>query len=321
MSTQSEQKKTGAAIQSESHAPLATENAVIDLSAQNVVPEPHKTTEAENKSNIWESLSIGEKVSFITILGLILGLIIYANVGEKTAEFYITTFFTVAVVLIALSQYHLSKKQWSAMERQLDVIDDQADLMYHQLTAMRDALGRTDTMIEQNKSIVRASQRQAKAAEETLKQTRTHFELTERPFLGMEKIFPSPNQEGNISLVGIVVNSGRVIAKIVSQEVFAGLIDYTDDIENGDTPEPGEAVKALGVGFIPLHTPRELTYHTLTPDEWKSVVDKEVFLFVWVKIIYEGIGVADTPYTMESYSVYNRIDGRFYGCPTHNYAD
>ncbi|MGB7202209.1 MAG: hypothetical protein WBD16_08060 [Pyrinomonadaceae bacterium] len=189
-----------------------------------------------------------------------------------------------------------------------------------QWQAMQDALERTDTLLEQNKRIVKAAKRQAAAAKRNLKQTQSFFELVQRPILGIEKMYPTKDTNGNLVVVGELINRGKTVANIISQKVFADVIDSSPEVLRGNVPPPGVPMESpAGVQFIHIGGVRELDFPPLVPTAWDDISNGDGILLVWTEITYKGLTESD-PYILEIYSAWNRSNERFHGCPTHNRA-
>lgn len=300
MEKQTEQIKQSTTIENTENAPLGAHGVGASLTEQQVNPESAQKTEAPTKRDVWESMSAGEKVSLLTLAGIVLAGVIYINVTEKSVEFFITSFLAIIATLIALGQFYNGKKQWL-------VIDEQADLMYHQLEAMKTANANTDILIEQNKSAIKAAQRQATAAEKTLKQTREHFEMSERPALGFEEISAVLMSNGVAGVVGVLVNSGKMPAKIISQSRSWGYIPAGGDIDSVNAPPdelPPNIVEVRGISTIHLGGRREIHFCSISPEEWGDLKSERAILLIWAKFVYTSL--MDTrEFILEHYSAYN----------------
>ena len=204
------------------------------------------------------------------------------------------------------------------MDRQEFEITETRKVARDQHQAMLDALEETRKVVNQNERAIEASQRQALVAEKNLQQAIRHFELTERPALGFEDIAPRQNLDGTVIVVGIIINSGKVAAKIIKQEMSYGTIDPSDDIKAGIVPEPPTPIPLVGTPSIHINGRRELSFCKTEGSFWSAnPPDDQPILFVWAKLVYVGL-TSPTEYILEHYSAYDTGLKRFIECPTHN---
>ncbi|CAN5582478.1 hypothetical protein BH10ACI2_BH10ACI2_23410 [soil metagenome] len=249
-----------------------------------------------------------------------LGLVAYATTDSNTWATVISIGLVgIATVDAVILQVLIAGQMTLTMERQEFEMTEQRKTAQKQWQAMQDALDRTDTLIDQNKSIVRASERQARAADKTLKQTHTFFELVQRPILGIEKMYPTKDANGNVVVVGELVNRGKTVANVITQKVFSGIIDSNPAILQGDVPAPGKPFAATGPAFIHIGGVRELDFPALVPAAWNDINSGNAILLVWAEITYRGLTESEQ-YVLEMYSAWNLANKRFHGCPTHNRA-
>lgn len=99
------------------------------------------------------------------------------------------------ILMTMFVQAHISKRQWHAMQ---------------------DALQRTDTLVEQNKNIIEAAQRQARAVEDGAAAARKSVELTDRPWVSVNITLNGPltfnDQGASVRFMIIAKNVGRSVA-------------------------------------------------------------------------------------------------------------
>jgi hypothetical protein len=172
------------------------------------------------------------------------------------------------------------------------------------------------------KNAVQASQRQADASEKALKATREHFNLTERPAIGLDRIFWDRREDGFLLSKIVMVNSGKIYAEIIEQSTWFGdLMDVPEGFWNGTAvPEPGEPlISPNKTGFMHANAKREVVMAWIHPAQMQELDNKSRAVLLWLKLRYKGR--TSKIYTFESYVLYDPDIRGFKDCPTHNYAD
>lgn len=215
-----------------------------------------------------------------------------AKENTKAAIDALVGFFTLVVIIV---QSVILKRQWQAMQ---------------------EALKRTDTLIEQNKVIVQAAQRQARAAEASLTLAQKHFEMAERPSLGIEQ-FQFPDDHGFV--VAVVKNFGKSPAKNAYFQITANWYINTPPLPDR-CPEP-QRVEVAYEGsrtIIPPQGGYAVRVHV--PDAIAEQIQTgTVLLYCWVEGTYESFGGGK--YFIEGYSRFLAARNTWEACPIHNDAN
>lgn len=188
-----------AAVQNETHAPLATQpSGRID---NQTAKDNQKHPETPYQPDQLELVPRSEKAILIGAVIGALALISASGLPERPVEFFITSLLSFLVLLVILFQAYIYKKQ---------------------AHAMREGLGKTQELIEQNAGSVEAAQRQAKTAEDTLMHSRDSLMASERAYIAIRKIKllrRTMRIDKNPVISLQIANGGRTPARNVSSSI------------------------------------------------------------------------------------------------------
>ena len=91
-------------------------------------PSQQRVQPSEYKYDLWEAMPARDRFILVFSLIFVLVLIAFSGSIEKPAEFIIQICLAVFVALVALNQYHISKRQWHAMNEGLARTDALAEM-------------------------------------------------------------------------------------------------------------------------------------------------------------------------------------------------
>ena len=194
-----------------------------------------------------------------------------------------------------------------------------------QWEAMRDGLDKTQILIDQNEKVVHEAHRQTLASEKVLKKTIEHFEMTERPFLGLEGEINARPAIGDIPkrLITTIKNFGRLPAVNIQSRFITGIVNTAEIIGKG-CPEPqigeSEDFGFESVSVLPVNSYHEIFSPILTDEEMAEIGSGRKMLFVWITVSYCKTLNQRIPYVFEYYARFS-IDPQVYLiCQNHNRA-
>lgn len=221
-----------------------------------------------------------------------------------------TTFVPLGITLIIFAVWLIVKIADEKTQAPIDgllgfftllVIMVQSFIIQRQWQAMQDALKRTDAIIQQ---------------------TKDHFEIAERPFIGVEKIRLFESKEGEAGcVVATIRNSGKMPATEVEMFLTPNFY-YPHELSDDRCPDPyeeGGAVGLISCGVLQSNATNELLSVELPYEPvFRMLKSGEVYTMVWVRIRYKNI--AGKPFETEYFARHNVKTGAITCGKEHNRA-
>lgn len=192
----------------EQHAPLTVQESG-SIQEQNRPKTQQDNKPAEYELDMWERKSFRFKAIGIGSLMLILIAITFTGKIDKPAEFIVGSFLAVFVALIALNQYHVSKRQWFAMQEGLKKSQDMLD---HNERVFRDAQRKEPSDRRKTMAIIEAAQSQAQSAKDGLKLAEESYFEAQKAYVSVRRIELQQINATQIILTTTLYNAGNTPA-------------------------------------------------------------------------------------------------------------
>jgi len=271
----------------------------------------HSLIKSPDERDAWEKLPLTQKIAAVGFLVFAWGVFLAIIGAIDKPEVIASSILGIAIALISLNQYYVSKRQWFAMRQglektqgQLEIMDDQADLMHQQLEVMR----------------------------ETLEQSENHFKAINRPIVSIQEIKWDSERPragmnaGKFWRVRVEMrNFGNTIAHVTLRDATLRVVPDIGLSDQCPLPQTSPfrrgsnmVVASQGTFSINVEIPflsNEDYFNLWTDDldrfdQWKRVV-------LWIDLTYrDGFG---KDYIFRHHARFNRVN--FVPCNEHSEAD
>lgn len=270
--------------------PALTSDSLRQVEKQDHPEAKQAKQPTEYDLDFWERLTFWRKV---TSIGLIcFAFVLISTSVEKPAEFLVGSALAVLVALIALSQYHVSKRQWFVMREGIETT--------------KSLLDQNERMIENASRQARSSGRQAKAAEQALFDNGKMFYMTNRAYIGgfslgfFDAVTNKPGlpDHGKFRIDCEVVNRGKTPA-LNFGHVFRGVVVQV--IDANTWPKPPDFDPIAQDRTVPQILPEAVEKirgdsSEMLPEEVALIKSHDLLLVVSYKFVFNCLGIKDETY-------------------------